>query len=100
MRMAQMPLSVLATRMAPSEQAPMAKRITAPLPPARNAPGVMPSKPGVAAYRRPLELKPAAYKVSVTFASPCKPALRRSPRRAAAYAFGVMPVCALKTRWK
>ena len=44
-----MPLSVAATRIAPSEQAPIAKRIEAPLPPARNAFGLMPSTPGVAA---------------------------------------------------
>jgi hypothetical protein len=41
--MQQMPLSVAATRIAPSEQAPMAKRIAAPLPPEReSAWGVMP----------------------------------------------------------
>ena len=41
-----MPCAVLATRIAPSEQAAMAKRITVPAPPARKAVGVMPSTAG------------------------------------------------------
>jgi hypothetical protein len=47
--MAQTPLSVAATRIAPSEHSPTAKRMTLPLPPARNSVGVMPSKPDEAA---------------------------------------------------
>jgi hypothetical protein len=42
-RMAQTPFSEAATRMGPSQDSPMAKRMEAPLPPARNVVGVMPN---------------------------------------------------------
>ena len=41
-RIAHTPVSLAATRIAPSEHAPTAKRIAAPSPPARNLVGVMP----------------------------------------------------------
>ena len=55
-----------ATRIAPSEECPTAKRICSPAPRRRKARGVIPSVAVVEEYKRELELKPALCMAEVT----------------------------------